>query len=138
VGVARRSTSEVWIKQGYQVGQNITGCVAFGNKLFSDLGILNGITSTVFWNANGPEGVQSIVFQTNRLAASRICYPSAPKNAPVKSPIATPVGAPVVAAPVAPINTSTTGGDMTIIAIVTVGAIVFIAAAIAVALLIIL
>ena len=137
MGVARRSTSEVWIKQGYQVGQNITGCVAFGNKLFSDLGILNGITSTVFWNANGPEGVQSIVFQTNRLAASRICYPSAPKNAPVKSPIATPVGAPVVAAPVkAPIVVPV--APITIIAIVTVGAMLSIAAAIAMALLIIL
>lgn len=101
LGVARGLTNSLQLTQSYLAGQTITGCLVFSNKKFSDLGIVDGITSTVSWNTNGAGGLQSIVFKTNRMAASKVCFPSAPVATPIAAPVADPVATPVKA-PVAP------------------------------------
>ena len=83
----------------------MTGCLIFDNKSFSSIGggpIIDGITSSVFWNAGNPEGTQAIVFQSNRTAVSSICYPSlvtTPMAAPVTN---SPLAAPVADSPITP------------------------------------
>jgi hypothetical protein len=97
--------SSICVADNYEPGQPMTGCLIFDNKSFSSIGggpIIDGITSSVFWNAGNPEGTQAIVFQSNRTAVSSICYPSlvtTPMAAPVTN---SPLAAPVADSPITP------------------------------------
>ena len=107
----------------------MTGCLIFDNKSFSSIGggpIIDGITSTVLWNAGNPEGTQAIVFQSNRTAVSSICYPSL-----VTTPMAAPVTNSPLASPIAdsPITPPSTDGNTSIVYVL-IGTIVSIADAI--------
>ena len=60
-------------------------------------GIRDGRTSTTSWNLTTV--VQSIIFQTNKVAVAKICAVQ-PVRAPVTAPVRAPVVVPPVTAPV--------------------------------------
>ena len=97
------------IATNYNLGDLMTGCMIFNGLTFATMpggAIINDqVVSMVSWAG----GTNAIVFQTDKMATSSICFPPPPVAPPVAAPVAAPIAAPVaapvatpVAAPVAP------------------------------------
>ena len=125
------------IATNYNLGDLMTGCMIFNGLTFATMpggAIINDqVVSMVSWAG----GTNAIVFQTDKMATSSICFPPPPVAPPVAAPVAPPVTAPV-AAPVAtpvvppiatPLSPPSTGGNTSFIAII-IGALLSIAGAI--------
>ena len=96
------------IATNYNPVDIMTGCMIFNGKPFATMpggAISDQVVSMVSWAG----GTNAIIFQTDKMATSSICFPPPPVAPPVAAPVAAPIAAPVaapvatpVAAPVAP------------------------------------